>query len=424
MNNAYDIQTTLIGLLLKYPDQYIDISDLIKPKMFDSALQPLVKVLFEWCSEKQEIDILLLSADTGVDHTFLRELYKRPAKEEVIEYAKRINQAYLDRYSLDKLSNASKDIEAGISSQKIISQVSWIIEQEVSDCSPLREERISDAVKQSLDVFYKSLNDKEISGIDTGYTDLNSIMGGWQPSDQIVIAGRPGMGKTTLALNFALKVAEQDIPIAIFSLEMSKVQLINVLASILTGISTEKIRAGNLNQYEIPTLEKAYHKISNLPIFLLDQIYDIADIAVKVSQLKRRYDIKIVFYDYLQLMNDRNKYNSRHHQVEYASRRLKQLAKKEEITSVVLAQLSRVVESRSDKKPMLSDLKESGSIEEDADMVMMIYREGYYELDNNDTTTELLIRKYRHGRTGRLLRSFENRQFKMIDQHQANHVPF
>ena len=420
MNNQIEIQQAIIAILLKYPEQYLAVAEALKVEMFDTNYQKLVSVLFDWCLEKDEISLPLFADATSVDVKFLRELFILPTQEGLREHVEALRKHYLRQVTQVELTSAIDKVGLDAEPTKALDELQERVSNEVSSITPLKDDHIALAAIDALEVFHKASESKSLTGEDTGYQDFNNLSGGWQSTDQIIVAARPGMGKTTLAANFILRLADRGIPTALFSLEMSKIQIVNLFASIITGISTEKIRSGRLSEEEKDALEACYHKIGEYPIYLYDSLFDIQGIVTKVAQVRRKFDVRIVFYDYIQLIDAITKYRDRHHQVEYVSRRLKQLAKKENITNIILAQLNRQVEARSDKTPMLSDLKESGAIEQDADMVIMLYRDSYYNQDEHNDQADLLIRKYRHGRTGVLRWRFKDRRFLESSEYLAD----
>ena len=247
-------------------------------------------------------------------------------------------------------------------------------------------------------------NQNGVSGIDTGYIDLNKITGGFQNSDFIIIGARPAMGKTALALSMASKIAKKNIPVVVFSLEMSKAQLGKRLISGASCVNSQKISTGRLNENEWQRVIKATDILSKRPIYIEDSAeINILQLRSKARQLKKQKGIKLIIIDYLQLLASERKRDNKVQEVSDISRQLKILAKELNIPVIALAQLSRSVEARQDKRPMLSDLRESGSIEQDADIVMFLYRDEYYNANtNNKNLAELIISKHRNGSTGKV----------------------
>ena len=251
---------------------------------------------------------------------------------------------------------------------------------------------------------------KGLSGISTGFEKLDLLTSGWQPSDLVIIAARPGMGKTALTLSMARNIAVlKEIPVAFFSLEMSSVQLITRLISAETGLSSEKLRTGKLAPHEWEQLNVKVGDLERAPLFIDDTpSLSIFDLRAKARRLASQHGIKLIFIDYLQLMTaaTNNKSGNREQEISMISRNLKALAKELDIPVIALSQLSRAVETRGGtKRPLLSDLRESGAIEQDADIVSFIYRPEYYgitEWDDEERSpsegqAEFIVAKHRNG---------------------------
>ena len=262
------------------------------------------------------------------------------------------------------------------------------------------------AIKQLDDL--KNQDDK-LTGIPSGFTNLDRLTGGWQRSDLVIMAARPGMGKTAFVLSIARNAAvDFKRPIAVFSLEMSSMQLVNRLISGEAEISSEKLRKGNLEPWEWEKLTKKVGSLSEAPLFIDDSPgLNIFELRAKCRRLKMQHDVQMIIIDYLQLMSggvDGKSGGNREQEISTISRGLKGIAKELNIPVIALSQLSRAVETRGgDKRPMLSDLRESGAIEQDADMVIFLYRPEYYgitEDENNNSVRgigEIIIAKHRNG---------------------------
>ena len=245
-----------------------------------------------------------------------------------------------------------------------------------------------------------------VTGLETGFMDLDYKTSGLQPSDLILIAARPSMGKTAFVLNLAQHMAfKKDVPVAIFSLEMSKEQLVNRMLSLESHVDAQKIRTGRLNDEEWMNLVEGSANIANSKLFIDDTPgITLSAMRSKCRKLKMEHDIQIVIIDYLQLMSGNSGNNaSRQQEISDISRGLKALARELNVPVIALSQLSRAVEQRPDHRPMLSDLRESGAIEQDADVVMFLYREGYYNRDLSEAeqrVAEVIIAKQRNGPIG------------------------
>jgi replicative DNA helicase len=264
-------------------------------------------------------------------------------------------------------------------------------------------------------------NKEGLSGIPTGFHKLDQVTSGWQPSDLIIIAARPGMGKTAFVLSMARNMAiDSQSPVAVFSLEMSSVQLITRLISSETGLSSEKLRTGKLEKHEWEQLSVKVRDLEKAPLYIDDTpSLSIFDLRAKARRLASQHGIKLIIIDYLQLMTAGGAGKgggNREQEISTISRNLKALAKELEVPVIALSQLSRAVETRgSSKRPLLSDLRESGAIEQDADIVSFIYRPEYYKIEEWDDDeqsptqgqAEFIIAKHRNG-------SLENIRLKFI----------
>ncbi|MEA3059866.1 MAG: replicative helicase [Sphingomonadales bacterium] len=317
-----------------------------------------------------------------------------------------------------------------------------------------------EASKEALQLAEKALNSGgHLSGITTGLDSLNSKIGGLHKSDLIVVAGRPGMGKSALATNIAfasarrlLQDAENEIPpeksagtgVALFSLEMSSDQLATRVLAEQSGISSENLRMGRISQQEFRSLARAAAELQSLPLYIDDTPgLTIAALRARARRLKRQKGIGMVIVDYLQLLQGtgKNSNDNRVQEISEISRGLKQLAKELDVPVIALSQLSRAVEQREDKRPQLSDLRESGSIEQDADIVLFIYSEDYYlaakqpaddhpdapawkeQMERAWQKAEIIVAKQRHGSTGKVRVKFDSRITKFSDLVDEGYMP-
>ncbi len=269
-----------------------------------------------------------------------------------------------------------------------------------SDATP-----IGQIVNNAMEKIYEAYENKaDITGIPTGFIDLDSMTAGMQRSDLILVAARPSMGKTAFALNIASYVVlKRDLPVVIFSLEMSQESLVNRLFSIDSGIDAKNIRTGDLEDYEWPRLEESAKTIGRSKL-IIDEApsITISEIRSKCRKYKQQQDIQLVVIDYLQLISSNGNQESRQQEISNISRSLKALARELDIPVIALSQLNRGVEQREDKRPMLSDLRDSGAIEQDADVVMLLYRDDYYNKDESKEKgiSEIIVAKQRNGPTG------------------------
>ena len=325
-----------------------------------------------------------------------------------------------------------------------------------------------EATRMALEQAEKALNSGgHLSGVTTGIDGINSKIGGLHNSDLLILAGRPGMGKTSLATNMAFAAAQRFVqdqgdgiapdksagaPVAFFSLEMSADQLATRILAEQSGISSENLRMGKISKQEFQQLARASGELANLPLYIDDTPgLTIAALRARARRLKRQKGIGMVVVDYLQLLQGSGKSSNdnRVQEISEISRGLKQLAKELQLPVLALSQLSRAVEQREDKKPQLSDLRESGSIEQDADIVMFVYREDYYvaakepkrPIDGDDARifeayeqwrrdmervygmAELIVAKQRHGATGKVRMKFDSRITKFSDAADDQYLP-
>ena len=325
-----------------------------------------------------------------------------------------------------------------------------------------------EATRLALEQAQKALNSGgHLSGMTTGLDGINAKIGGLHKSDLNILAGRPGMGKTSLATNMAFACAQRFVrdaedgiepaksagaPVAFFSLEMSADQLATRILAEQSGISSENLRMGKISQQEFRHLARAAAELSSLPLYIDDTPgLTIASLRARARRLKRQKNIGMIVVDYLQLLqgSGRGSNDNRVQEISEISRGLKQLAKELDLPVMALSQLSRAVEQREDKKPMLSDLRESGSIEQDADIVMFVYREDYYvasrepkrpmegddgkifdayeqwarDMERVHGMAELIVAKQRHGATGKVKMKFDARITKFSDAADDNYLP-
>lgn len=285
---------------------------------------------------------------------------------------------------------------------------------------------MSEVIKESFKKLEStSHKDSFITGVATGFTDFDNITAGLQPSDLIIIAGRPSMGKTSLALNMAYNAALGDkLGVAVFSLEMSRLQLGIRLLGLDAMIDASKLRRGSLQDDEWGRLTDAANRLSELPLYIDDTSgLSVLELKAKARRLKKRYDISLIVIDYLQLMQSRKSTESRQQEISDISRSLKALAKDLDIPVVALSQLNRKVEDRPNKRPILADLRESGAIEQDADVILFVYREELYNrTEENKGKAEINIAKHRNGPIGKVDLTFREKYTKFDNYYREDMV--
>jgi replicative DNA helicase len=296
--------------------------------------------------------------------------------------------AYEDTDDVNETVDRAEQILFGVSQQRI-----------ARDIRPIR-----DVISEYYDrVDYLFKHKGETIGVPTGFKNIDKLLGGLQKSDLLIVAARPGMGKTSLMLSVAQNAARKyNQRVAIFSLEMSAEQLVQRLISAETGIDSQRLRIGNLREDEWPSFIQATGALSETMIFIDDTpSISAMQVRTKARRLYAEYGLDLLIVDYLQLMQSDRRIDNRVQEISLLSRALKGLARELNIPVVVASQLSRAVEQRNDKHPMLSDLRESGSIEQDADIVMFIYRDDYYSPETEQPNiAEIIVSKHRNGPTG------------------------
>ena len=308
-----------------------------------------------------------------------------------------------------------------------------------------------ESVTESLESINRAMKNKDhVTGISTGFMDLDNKLSGFQNSDLIIVAGRPSMGKTAFAINFAFNACKalakktkegEKIPsVGFFSLEMSSEQLASRLLSMMARVDSTNLRSGKVNEEHYNDLRKSAAELSEMPFFIDDTpALSIAAVRARARKLKRKNNLGIIFVDYLQLLRGSGKSDNRVLEISEITQGLKAIAKELNIPVIALSQLSRAVEQREDKRPMLSDLRESGSIEQDADLVMFLYREEYYlrrkepipgdpkysewqeKLDKAHNIAEVLIAKHRNGAIGNI-RLYYIDKFSSIGNLEKSHI--
>ena len=429
---ALDLEEAVLGAMMidkKGVDEVIDI--LQSDAFYKDAHKHIFEAIFQLFTDSQPIDLLTVSSqlkknaklDLAGGDFYLIQLTQKISSSAHIEFHSRIIlQKYIQR-SLIRIS--SEIIEESYDETTDVFDLLDKAESKLYEVTQGNIKRSSETA-QSLVIQAKKrieeiANKEGLSGIATGFEKLDKVTSGWQPSDLVIIAARPGMGKTAFVLSMARNIAiDFGHPVALFSLEMSSVQLITRLISSETGLSSEKLRTGKLEKHEWEQLSVKVKDLEKAPLFIDDSpSLSIFDLRAKARRLASQHGIKLIIVDYLQLMtaggNGKGGGN-REQEISTISRNLKALAKELEVPVIALSQLSRAVETRgSSKRPLLSDLRESGAIEQDADIVSFIYRPEYYKIeewDDDDQSptagqAEFIIAKHRNG-------SLENIRLKFI----------
>ena len=436
---ALDLEESVLGALMLEKEALTNIIDILKPENFyKDAHKEIYQAIIDLFNNSQPIDLLTVTNQLKKNGTldivggsyYVTKLTTRVNSASNIEFHSRIIlEQSIKRELINISSKVQKDAyEDTIDVFDLLDQT----EQSLFDVSEshIRKnyKKVQNLMKEAIDELETKKEKKDgITGVPSGFIDLDTITSGWQPSDLVIIAGRPSMGKTAFVLSLIRNASiDHNLPMGIFSLEMSSLQLVNRLISSEAELDSDKIRKGNLKDYEWQQLLHKTDLLQKAPIFIDDTpALSILELRAKARRLKSQHDIKCIIVDYLQLMTSEYGKTSGNREQEIASisRSLKAVAKELNIPVIALSQLSRAVETRGgDKRPVLSDLRESGSIEQDADMVMFIYRAEKYDITEDEDgestigVAELLLRKNRNGPTGKVKLKFVERFAKFVDK--------
>lgn len=328
-----------------------------------------------------------------------------PTSANIEYYAKIVKEKSIQRKLIRNATEiVTASFEPGVNIDELVDSAERLIFEIATDRQRQRSVHIKEIVKSTIDTIDKLYQRKEyITGIPTGFYEFDKMTSGLQPSDLIVVAGRPSMGKSALAASMAEYAAiEKKIPVAFFSLEMSKEQLVQRMLCSHARVDAHKVRSGFLSPSDWPLLTAAAGKISSAPIYIDDTpAISVLELRAKARRLKSSGDIRLIVLDYLQLMRGPQKIESRQQEISEISRSLKALARELSVPVIAISQLSRAVESRQDHRPQLSDLRESGAIEQDADVVVLLMREEYYTpTEENKGLADCIIAKQRNGPVG------------------------
>jgi len=439
---AVDLEEAVLGALMLEKEAVNTAIDILQAKSFyKETHQKIYAVIQDLFGKSDPVDILTVThelkqrgeLDLVGGPYYITQLTNRVASAANIEFhARIISQKYIQR-ELIKIST-----EIITKAYDETTDVFSLLDEAESSLFSVAEgnirknyESMSDLIRESIKQIEEAKNQESgVIGVASGFTALDRITSGWQPSDLVIIAARPAMGKTSYVLSLARNAAvDFNIPVAFFSLEMSSVQLVTRLVSSESEISSEKLRSGDLRNDEIQQIQTKIAGLAEAPIFIDDSAgLSVFELRAKARRLKSQHNIQLLIIDYLQLMSGgSDNGGNREQEISMISRSLKSIAKELNIPVLALSQLSRAVETRGgDKRPQLSDLRESGSIEQDADMVQFITRPEYYGLtedeDGNSTQgmATIIIAKHRNGSVGDVKLKFISHLAKFEDFEQGN----
>jgi replicative DNA helicase len=425
-----DAEEAILGGILLDPEAIGRVADLVRPEAFYlSAHQEIYRTMLTLQNQGLPTDLMSVATwlkdrglldKVGGQSKLIQLIDRTVSAVNIDQYASLVTDKYMRR----KLIQVGGEIaQLGYDSSRELEQ---ILDQSEQKVFGVTQDRPQQGLAAAADILTHTFSDIEsrslgmvLPGLSCGYYDMDAMTQGFQRSDLIIVAGRPSMGKTSFVMNIARNIAAfHKLPVAIFSLEMSKEQLVQRLLASEVRIESGRLRSGRVSQQEWEPLGHAISTLSQLPIF----IDDTPNISVNEMRSKARRlqaeqggALGLVLLDYLQLMDGGS--DNRVQELSKITRSLKSLARELNVPVIALSQLSRSVESRTNKRPMMSDLRESGAIEQDADLIMMLYRDEYYNPDTPDRgIAEVILTKHRNGPTGTVKLLFESQftQFRNL----------
>lgn len=431
-----ELEEAVIGGIMLEKDAVIEIIDILKPESFyKDEHQKIYAAILSLFANDKAIDILTVTEKLRQDKelesiggpAYLTQLTSRVASAAHIEFHARIVQQKFIQRELIRVSSEiqNRAFDESVDVNDLLDFSEGELFQVAQGNIKKEAAKMNTLVREAIANIEKAANQEDgLVGVPAGYTQLDRMTNGWQPANLIILAARPAMGKTAFVLSMARNMAvEHNKGVAIFSLEMAGIELVNRLISSEAELPSSKIRTGQLNDEEWQKLEYRARRLEEAPIFIDDTpAISIFELRAKCRRLKRQHDIDIVIIDYLQLMTGPpESKGNREQEVSNISRGLKSIAKELNIPIICLSQLNRSVESRPDKRPQLSDLRESGAIEQDADIVSFIHRPEYYGFteDENQMSlrgiAEIIIAKHRAGSIGDVRLRFQAEFTKFVE---------
>lgn len=433
---AVEVEEAVLGALMLERDAYVTVADIIDTSSFyKEEHQKIFEAIKELSTNEKPVDLLMVTQELKdreqLDEVggpgYITQLTRRVASAAHLEFhARIIAQKFIQR----ELIRVSSEIQAKSYDDTL--DVDDLIDFSESSLFQVAERNIKKetvpikpVLNEAILYIEKARQQKDgLSGVPSGFTAIDRITSGWQRTDLVIIAARPSMGKTAFVLSMARNMAvDHNRATAIFSLEMSSIQLVNRLIAAETELGNDKLKTGRLENYEWEHLNRKISSLEKAPIFIDDTpALSIFEFRAKCRRLKMQHDIQVVIVDYLQLMTaGSDNRGSREQEVSTISRSLKAVAKELNIPILALSQLNRSVESREGKRPQLSDLRESGAIEQDADIVTFIHRPEYFGITEDDSgnsllgVAEIIIAKHRNGATGDVHLAFKKELAKFSD---------
>lgn len=432
--HSIDAERTIIGALLLDPEAIIKVSDFLQvDDFYDATYKALFEAIMSLYQSHEPIDFVTVAnklADAKLlekvgGTAFLAELAAEvPTSSHIYQYGQIVKSKAVHR----KIINAGRTITGlGYEESRPIAEILDDVEKTVFAITNtmLKEKFIH--IREILEMRYEKFaemhesgDEEHMKGVPTGFAGLDAKLSGLHPSDLVILAARPAMGKTSLALNIAMNAAvKSKKTVGVFSLEMSKEQLVDRLFASMLGVDSWKLQRGKLDDSDFQNMGPIMDEMNNANIFIDDSVASsMPELRTKARRLQMEHGLDLIIIDYLQLMSTGNASyaGNRVQEISEISRNIKKIARELHVPIIALSQLSRAVESRPGNIPTLSDLRDSGSIEQDADVVLMMYREDYYEEDSDrEGITDIFIRKHRNGPIGRVELLFKAEQMRFYD---------
>ena len=401
MQNVHTPQLSVVGTLLSNPLKYNEIAEIIQPIMFseEMGIRKAMTIIQQYERETKAWNKSIIQQKVGWKPKNLLEFVKFSAPKTIIENAQLVREQYISDKGTElcfNYINQVKEIGYQDAYHTLVKSM-----EDLANITPQTKDDRPEVFLQAINSIINPSNEKGIQGITTGWNDLDQAIGGWVDGNLIIIGARPSMGKTTIMLHHAYHVALQDMPVGVISLEMTNKELVAKLIGQIAKLPISLIRSGRLNDDDKKQVTEIGNKLFDLPIHFQDfadrSKVTIDTIIDEVKGMVRRLGVRLVIIDYLQLI-DYTGNQTANYEVQNISRNLKRLAKACNVPIIALAQLSRGIEQRGNKRPMMSDLRDSGSIEQDADIVIGLYRDEYYDPQTLDKgILEYIVMKDRQG---------------------------
>lgn len=426
MIDTTHIESSILGTLILWPERYQEVNDVAYPFMFQSS-RGLADYIWAAIGEGESLELGEVITDVQAQKIctagHILAITEAPAMDDLMGHAQKLREAYQIREDARRYNEAQRAILSGEDYQKVRAK----FDAELAALNELTErkaDRRGADIMEAYDHLVKGLENDGLNGVPTGFHELDNNTGGWQPGNLLIIGARPGMGKTTVALDWVYAAAAAAVPVMFVSLEMTSREVYYKLAAKKAGIPSWRLQRSEVTPEELPRVWPALEYISELPLYVFDDrsigntLHSVRD---KARQVQREHGLGLIVIDYIQLMNGEEK--NREERVSAISQGLKRLAKQMNIPVICLSQLSRAVEIRGGaKRPQLADLRESGSLEQDGDLVGFLYRPEYYEIDEDEDgaslkgRVELIIAKHRMGSPASLWFDYAANHDSYLDQ--------